>query len=221
MKYFTTDFIEFFKELSANNNKEWFHSQKKRYEGSVKGPFLRFVGDLIAEIQKADSGLAIEAKDCILRINRDIRFSKDKTPYNLHVTAFISNGGRKDKSQPGLFIRFSPELTGIMGGCFGPDKNQLAAIRAAIIKQPDNLQSLIHAKAFQEKFGSIKGETMKRIPKEYREAAEKHPLILNKQFYFVAEETPNLITQNNLMDTIMAYYAAMKPVNDFLASVIK
>ena len=103
MQYFTEDFINFFKELAANNHKEWFHENKKRYESSVKKPFTVFVGKMIEEIQKVDADLMIEPKDCILRINRDIRFSKDKTPYNLHYTAFISRGGKKDKSIPGFF----------------------------------------------------------------------------------------------------------------------
>ena len=106
MKYFTSDFVEFFKDLAKNNQKEWFHENKKRYEASIKNPFTLFLKDLIAEIQKFDSELHIEPKDCILRINRDVRFSKDKTPYNLHYTAFISKGGKKDKSIPGFFLRF-------------------------------------------------------------------------------------------------------------------
>ena len=221
MKYFNDDFIKFFKELSKNNHKEWFHSQKKRYQSSVKEPFETFVSDLILAIQKKDKNLKVEAKDCILRINRDIRFAKDKTPYNLHVTAFISKGGRKDKSIPGLFLRFSPEMVGVMGGCFAPDKNQLAAIRSSIIENPKGFPKLLQAKAFKEKFGSIKGEQMKRIPKEYQEAAEKLPLILNKQFYYVAEENPGLITSDHLMKTIMDYYKTMKPANDFLTQLIQ
>jgi uncharacterized protein (TIGR02453 family) len=125
MKYFTSDFVEFFKDLAKNNHKEWFHQNKKRYELSVKNPFTLFLNDLITEIKKYDTTLEIEPKDCILRINKDIRFSKDKTPYNLHYTAFISKGGKKDKSIPGLFLRVSPEEIGIMAGCFGVSKEQL------------------------------------------------------------------------------------------------
>ena len=102
MQYFTQDYLDFFTELHQNDHKEWFHSQKKRYEISVKAPFERFIGDLIDRTQEHDPALQITAKECILRINRDIRFSKDKTPYNLHRRAFVSQGGRKDKSIPGI-----------------------------------------------------------------------------------------------------------------------
>ena len=221
MKYFEKDYINFFKDLSKNNHKEWFHANKKRYETSVKNPFLNFVGDLITEIQKTDKTIQVEAKNCIGRINRDIRFAKDKTPYNLHMTAFISPLGKKDKSQPGIYLRFSPEMLGIMGGCFGPDKTQLANLRKAIIKNPKEINKLISSKKFKDAFGDIKGDVMKRIPKDLQAAVEKEPLILHKQFYYVKEEKPTLITSPDLMKQILKYHKIMLPVNEFLTKAIK
>ena len=90
MKYFSSDYLEFFKELAPNNNKDWFDKNRKRYIDSVKEPFKKFVTDLIQEISKVDDEVQIEAKDAIFRINRDIRFSKDKTPYKLNNSAIIS-----------------------------------------------------------------------------------------------------------------------------------
>ncbi len=220
MQYFTKDFIDFFKELAKNNHKDWFHANKKRYETSVKKPFEVFVGKMITEIQQWDPDLQVEPKNCMLRINRDIRFSKDKSPYNLHYTAFISKVGRKDKSIPGFFLRFSPEMIGIMGGCFGPSKEQLEKIRARISEDPTSFRKLIENKDFIQKFGGIKGETMKRIPKEWQEAHAKEPLIANKQFYFVAEETPDLIISASLVDHLMEYWKIMQPVNKYLTKAI-
>ncbi len=221
MQYFTEDFINFFKELAANNHKEWFHENKKRYESSVKRPFTVFVGKMIEEIQKVDADLMIEPKDCILRINRDIRFSKDKTPYNLHYTAFISRGGKKDKSIPGFFVRFSPEMVGIMGGCFGPDKEQLLKIRTKIKKDPKTFRKLIEEQQFTEHFGELKGEAMKRIPKEWQQAIEKEPYIANKQFYFVTEKPSDLILSEQLIGELMRYWKIMQPLNDYLTKAIQ
>ena len=220
MKYFTDDFIHFFQELENNNNKEWFHDNKKRYEASVKKPFESFVSALIEAVSKHEK-LDILAKDCILRINRDMRFAKDKTPYNLHRTAFISNGGRKNKNLPGLFIRMSPELVGVMGGCFGPDKYQLYAIRAAIQNAPSEINQLRNEKTFKRNFGDIRGNTIKRVPKEFKESAAKEPLILNKQYYYMREDKSDLITSDMLLDKIMEYYFIMKPLNDYLTNAIK
>ncbi len=219
MKYFSNDFTKFFKELKSNNQKEWFHANKKRYEAEVKKPFAKFVSDLIQELGKYEE-LNVQAKDCILRINRDIRFSKDKTPYNTHVTAIISKAGRKDKSIPGLYIRLSPDMIGIMGGCYGPDKDQLARIRNTIAQDPKAFQKIISEKSFASKFGEIKGDSIKRVPKEYKEAAETEPLILKKHFYYMAEESPALISSDKLLPSVLEYYQVMKPVNDFFTKAI-
>lgn len=215
MKYFNHGFLEFFKSLATNNNKEWFHAHKDDYEKNVKLPFEAFVQELIYQIQKFDTSIQLHPKDAILRINKDIRFSKDKSPYNLHCTAFISSGGKKDKGIPGLYLRFSPESLGIMGGCYGPSPKQLQDIRTYISKNIQHFNNLLNEKNFINKFSQIKGETIKRIPENLRDISAKEPLILNKQWYFVAEREPELITSPNLVQEIMEYYHSGKPLNDF------
>ncbi|HNR54889.1 MAG TPA: DUF2461 family protein, partial [Flavobacteriales bacterium] len=86
MAWFTNDFNDFFKDLAKNNNKEWFDANRKRYEASVKEPFTAFVAEAIKRIGKHDKAVRIEPKEAIFRINRDIRFSKDKTPYKLNAS---------------------------------------------------------------------------------------------------------------------------------------
>ena len=157
MAHFDQDFIDFFRELAKNNNREWFNDNKKRYEKSVKKPFAAFVAEMIGRIQQKDQEVQVQPKDCILRINRDIRFSKDKTPYNLHLTAIISPAGRKDKSIPGFFFRFGPEQIDIMGGCYGPSKEQLAALRGAIAENGAAFKKVIGAKAFVGKIWRNQG----------------------------------------------------------------
>jgi uncharacterized protein (TIGR02453 family) len=220
MKYFTPDFTEFFKDLAQNNNKDWFHENKRRYETSVKNPFNYFLTDLITEIQKFDTDLNIEPKDCILRINKDIRFSKDKSAYNLHYTAFISKGGKKDKSIPGLFLRFGPEEIGIMAGCYGVSKDQLFEIRKAIQSDLKQFKTLYSDKELISKFGSIQGEEHKRIPKEFQETYKLEPLIAKKQFYLVVMRETELLTSDNLIDELMEYWHAAKPINDYLTNTM-
>lgn len=95
MAHFTQDYLDFFKELAANNNKDWFHGNKKRYEASVKKPFEEFVQDIINRTSELDDRFAGEAKKAVFRIYRDVRFSKDKTPYKLNCSAIIAPGGKK------------------------------------------------------------------------------------------------------------------------------
>ena len=89
MAWFEKEFIAFFLELEVNNHKEWFHENKKRYEQYVKEPFYNFVAEMIKRINKDDPSIAIEPKEAIFRINRDIRFSKDKQPYKNYYHALV------------------------------------------------------------------------------------------------------------------------------------
>jgi len=221
MQYFTQDFIDFLKELDANNRKEWFHDNKKRYESSVKNPFLKFLQDLFAEIRKHDNQFKVEAKDCIARINRDIRFAKDKTPYNIHYTAFASRGGKKNKHIPGIFLRFGPEEVGIMGGCYMLSKEQLLSVRRQISSNIPKFRKLISATDFVAKFGEIVGEEHKRIPKEFQSAHVKEPLIAKKQFYYMAQRKPELILSKELLSEIMSYWHTARPVNEYFIRAIQ
>ena len=216
MAYFTKDFLQFFNELQKNNTKDWFDANRKRYQTSVKEPFYKFTDILISKVNERDETVQITAKDAVMRINRDIRFSPDKTPYNTHYGAIISSAGRKDKSIPGFFLRFSPEYIGLFGGAHGIDKNQLLKIRRAIADDPGKFQKLINHKDFRHYFGDIQGEKHKRIPPEFKEAAIKEPLIANKQFYYVAKLPAETMLQDDLPDLMMEYWEIANPVREFL-----
>lgn len=221
MAFFTAEFTDFFKSLAQNNNRDWFTAHKKTYENEVKKPFEAFVSHMLERISAVDPSVQITAKDAILRINRDIRFSKDKTPYNLHRTAFLSAGGRKNKSIPGFFLRLSPEMVGIMAGAFQPSKEELHQIRSAITKNPKKLEKILNNEDFKNKFSSIKGEQNKRIPKEFQSAVEAHPIIANKQFYALAELPADWISREDLADELMTYFHAAKPLNDYLLNAMQ
>ncbi len=216
MIYFTHEFLSFFQELSLNNHRDWFHSNKSRYEKHVKKPFYTFVADLIDCIHEDDSRITLEPKHAIFRINRDIRFSKDKTPYKTNVSAVISPQGRKDFTYPGFYVDFSHEQLYLGGGAYSVDKEQLEKLRFTIAAQPQRFQQLLEEKGFKEKYGEIKGEKNKRLPKELKEAADQQPLLFNKQFYYMATLESQLVLQENLMDLVLDYYYAAKPLRDFL-----
>ena len=220
MKYFTVDYLEFFKELAPNNNKDWFDINRKRYLSSVKEPFKKFVSDLIQEVAKLDNEVQIEAKDAIFRINRDIRFSKDKTPYKLNNSAIISKTGRKDKNYPGIYIELSPDKFRFYGGVYMPDTKQVQKIREAIVNQGDELNDILINKDFKSKFGEIKGEKNKRIPIEFRELSKKQPLLFNKQWYHFAELSPKIILQDDLMETVLEYVQAASKMRVFLKNAL-
>lgn len=221
MAWFTADFNQFFKDLAKNNNKEWFDANRKRYETGVKKPFEAFVAEAIARVGKHDKAVRIEPKEAIFRINRDIRFSKDKTPYKLNTSAIISPAGRKDHSTPGIYFELGPENVKFFGGAYEPEKDQLVRIRTAILRDPKGFRKVVDGKTFKAMFGTVRGEANKVLPPEFKSAAAKEPLIANKQFYVGAEKPAKLVTDPKLMEALMDHYLAMCPFNVWLAAAMK
>ena len=221
MAWFTSDFNAFFKELAKNNNKEWFDANRKRYETSVKRPFEAFTAEAIKRIAKHDKAVKIGPKEAIFRINKDIRFSKDKTPYKLETSAIISTAGRKDHSTPGIYFALGPESLKFYGGAYQPEKDQLQRIRTAILRDGKGFRKVIEAKNFKAMFGNVQGGANKVLPPEFKAAVVKEPLIANKQFYVGAEQPAKLVTDARLMEVLMDHYLAMCPLNVWLAGAMK
>lgn len=222
MSFFTQEFLDFFIELAPNNNKDWFDVNRKRYENFVKKPFSDFVTHLIQEVAKTDPAFKeIEAKDCIFRINKDIRFSKDKSPYKMMVSAVVAPNGKKSKAVNGVYFELGPEYMRVYGGVYEIDKEDLLIVREGIAAKSEEFKKLYSASSFTSVFGEILGEKNKIIPKELREAAENEPLIFNKQWYFYAEFPPEKILSKDLDKSILACFEAGKPVEQFFNELIK
>lgn len=216
MPYFSNEFIKFFKELDQNNNREWFTKNKKRFEMHVKKPFESFVADCIKEAQKINKDINIEPKDAVFRIYRDIRFSKDKTPYKDHLGAVICPGGRKQHENPGYYVHASAKNLMIGGGAYFLPKDGLYKVRQEITYQPKEFKKIIENKKFKDLYQEIQGEKNKIIPKEFKADAEAQPLIANKQFYFMAELKPKILTSDDLIKTVREHFKAGEALNKFL-----
>ena len=220
MSLFNVDYINFFKELSQNNQKKWFDQNRSRYEESVKTPFFSFVEGMIEKVQADDPEVKITTKESIFRINRDIRFSKDKTPYTTHMSALISRTGKKDKGFPGFFFSMGASNIMIYGGAHSIERERLYNIRKYISEHLDEFSKLLAARSFKEKYGRIHGDKNKRIPAEFTEAAEKQPLLFNKDFYYYTKLDAKKILDTNLVDVFMDYYLAAKPMREFLITAV-
>lgn len=221
MAWFTADFNKFFKELAANNNKEWFDAHRKRYEQSVKEPFAAFTGEMIQRIGRLDKNVSITPREAIFRINRDIRFSKDKTPYKLNCSAIISPAGRSDHAVPGIYYELGPEAVRIYGGAYQPGKPQLEAIRHAIMRDPRSFRKVIDPAAFKKHFTAVRGEKNKVLPAPFKQAVAREPLIAYKQFYVRTELPPDSVTDPALADMMLVHFKAMQPFNDWLTKAMK
>ncbi len=216
MPYFNQDFIVFFTELEKNNNREWFNANKSRYEKSVKEPFYDFVQDMIFRIHEQDPAIMITPEEAIFRIYRDLRFSKDKTPYKTYVSAVISPRGRKDNTYPGVYLEVNAKYIRFYSGIYKMTKEQLQSVRSFIAAYPEEFNSLIKAKKFRQVFGKILGEQNKRVPPEFKNLLKEQPLIANKQFYYYKEINSENLLRKDLPQRLMKYYFASQPLNKFL-----
>jgi uncharacterized protein (TIGR02453 family) len=219
MTYFTKEFIQFFSELEKNNHKEWFHSNKKRYEQFVKNPMKRFVSDVVGELHKIDAEIVIDPTKCIGRINRDIRFSNDKTPYKTRTFAHVYKGDKVDPN-PVIAFQLGAKDIGFMSGFYNPSKERLKSIRNKIKADSETFKELYSSKDFLDKYGRIRGDANKRIPAEYIEAFKKEPLIANKQFFYVNEFKSDMLLSDDLLPAVIDHYLAAKPLNDFFSKSV-
>jgi uncharacterized protein (TIGR02453 family) len=221
MAFFSEDFNQFFIELAANNHKDWFDLNRKRYEKNIKDTFKSFVGHMIKELSSINPKFKdLEPKDCIFRINRDIRFSKDKTPYKLRLSAVIAPGGKKDYMGEGMYFEFGPEHVRFYSGVYQLDKASLLKIREAIAANPFEFKKLYSDPAFETMYGTIRGEQNKIVPKEFKSAAEIEPLLYNKQFYYFAEHEPSLILDDQLDAKLVEAYKVAKPIEEYFTKIL-
>lgn len=180
-------FFEFLKELEANNTKEWFDENRSRYEKDVKKPFEDFSIELGQKIIEFDPEIMRDFKKGIFRINRDIRFSKNKTPYKTNRSVAYSKNGKNDVADPGYYIELSPKGCFIAGGAWCPSTENIKKIRKEIYYNTEEFHSIVLDTIFKEVLGGIKGETSKRLDKETSEWLKDSEFIINKQFYFFQE----------------------------------
>lgn len=221
MSYFTQEFLTFMQELPANNNTEWFNANKPRYQKFVKEPFEQFVDALIAALGQTDNTLAnITHKECIFRINRDVRFSADKSPYKINKSALISSFGRKNMTLPALYLEVSAEHLRLYSGCYQLETKEVQKVREKIYNESARFNELVTNADFVEAFGQVRGEKAKRLNKPFSEMAENQPLLFNKSFYYFMELPPESIFEPNIIDLLVAKYNLAEPLNAFLSEAL-
>lgn len=217
---FNQDSLHFLLELSQNNNRDWFHANKKRYEEVLKEPAKVFTQNLIEAIQEFDPEILVEPKDVLFRIYRDTRFSKDKTPYKTHVGGLISKHGRRGKEHPGYYFHVEGGRLMLGGGGYFMEKETLLRVRTNIANNPQALDDILADKKFKKHFGEIKGEENKRIPAPFKPVLARQPLIAKKQFYYMAEFPPEKVIGKAGVKFCAKVLASGKVLNDYLVEAM-
>lgn len=210
--------LKFLKDIRKNNNREWFETNRRRYE-AAKEDFEQFLSLLIKELTKVNKNFAgLEPKDCVFRIYRDVRFSKDKTPYKSNLSASIKEGGKKgDKC--GIYIHIEPDGEWgnmIAGGFWQPDSPLLKSIRQEIEYHTPEFKKIINSKDFKKWFGELEGEKLKNVPKGIDKDHPDVELFKYTSYIISHEIKTKDVTSNALLKECVSGYKVMKPLLDFL-----
>src|SRR5450759_3383732 len=160
--------LDFLTAIKSNNNRDWFIKNRHLYM-NAKDNFESFVQEIINKLIEFEPIMkGLEVKSCVYRLNRDIRFSNDKSPYKSHLGAFIVRGGKKNGDKfAGYYVHIEPEKSIIAGGAYMPPTPWLSAIREMINEEPEKLVKIINTKDFIKYLGKIEGEKLKKAPKGY------------------------------------------------------
>jgi uncharacterized protein (TIGR02453 family) len=209
--------LEFLNGLKINNNREWFLQNQSGYK-EAKNNFETFVQELINEIIVFEPIMkGLEVKNCVFRINRDIRFSHDKSPYKTNFGAFIVRGGKSNGDKfPGYYFHIEPGSSMIAGGAYVPPSPWLSAIRENISDEPDKFLSIIGDKNFKKYFGTIDGEKLKTAPKGYPSDHPHIELLKYKSYLALHEVADEDVIKPGYLEHVIRVCKAMKPFNDFL-----
>lgn len=205
--------LEFLTQLKENNNREWFTENKKRFDSEQKTT-KTFFTQILTDLEKIDS---IE-KMQMHRIYRDIRFSKDKTPYKNHFS--VSFDRTKPLLRGGMYLHIENDTSFVGGGFWEPNNEDLFRIRKEIELDASDLKEIITDKTFVSYFGTLEGEELKTAPKGFDKTHPDIELIRKKQFVIRRKFSNKEVLSPNFQEEVLATFKAMRPFFDYMSDVL-
>lgn len=211
--------FEFLVDLQFNNNRKWFGENHDRYQ-HARSEFEQFVEILIPEIHQIDDSIDVtSAKECIFRLYRDVRFSKNKEPYKTNFGAYIAKGGRKSQ-YAGYYVHFEPDQSFIGGGIYMPEPAILKLIRQGIYENTEAFKNIINNGKFNKFFPDIYGEPLKTAPKGFPKDFPDIDLLKYRHYAVTHQITNSFWFQKDVMDKVIDIFKIQHPFNQFLNKVI-
>jgi uncharacterized protein (TIGR02453 family) len=211
--------LKFLKDLKKNNNKPWFDANRKRYE-AAKADFAAFIQKVIDSFGKKDAGIKdLLAKDCMFRINRDVRFSKDKSPYKSNFGASINKGGKKAWNSAGYYFQVQPGRNFAGGGIWMPEPNELKKVRQEIDYNFADFKKIIGSKKFKSVYGDLDRSAeflLSRVPKGYEPDNAAAEYLKLKSFVAISFFSDADLTSKDLVKKTVAAFEALQPLVLFI-----
>ena len=203
------DLFDFLKELKANNSREWFQANKQRYEAEVREPLMEFIRQFephLEEISPYFLAIAKKSGGSMFRIHRDVRFSKDKSPYKTHASLHFRHENGKDVHCPGFYLHLEPGECFCGAGMWHPDSPSLRAVREAIVEKPIEWVKVSRSDAFE-----TRGESLKRAPRGFDPDHELIDDLRLKDHVAVVKLTEKNVLGKDFLQNFVEHCGAMAP----------
>lgn len=216
--------LQFLKDLEKNNYKAWFDENRHRYE-SAKNDFLAFTDTVIDAFGKKDTHIAhLTARECIFRINRDIRFAKDKTPYKRNLAVSINKGGKKSMLA-GYYFHLEPGNKSFMGGgVWQPLPADLQKVRQEIDYNFAAFKKVLNSKSFSSVYGALsteEGMVLSRVPKGYEVDNPAAELLKFKSFVAMTPISDKALTDKGLLKQTVKAFETIQPLIELLNEALE
>ncbi len=222
MRYFSKETFSFLKALSENNNREWFAVHRQEYENLIRTPSLAFISDMCRDLPSISPHFIAnprKAGGSLMRIHRDTRFSKDKTPYKVNIGIQFRHKAGKDIHAPGYYVHIAPDGCFVGVGMWHPEADALFKIREAIVKNGDAWVATRDNNSFRKNF-ILEGEKLSNAPRGF---ARNHPLVEDlkrKDFICLAEMNKTTVTSNNFRTWVVEHFRQANPFMRFLCNAL-
>lgn len=209
--------LEFLKDLRRHNNREWFNEHKARYQAEHRHmiDFAKTLRDRLSHYDKLEPQ---SGKQILFRIYRDVRFSKDKSPYKTHFAGHLKRATKWLRG--GYYFHISPGESMVGGGFWAPEKEDLLRIRQELAADAEPLRQIIAAPEFQQTFGELMGDTVKTAPKGFSRDHPNIDLIRHKQFVVRHDFSDAEVTSPEFMDQLVESFRRMRPFFDYMSDVL-
>jgi len=209
--------LDFLKLLKKNNNRDWFNHNKEHYLTELQNIEL-FANDLLTELNKHDVIETVNGKKSLHRIYRDVRFSKDKTPYSTHWGGGFKRASKLRRGS--YYFHLEPGNTFIAGGFWGPEPSDLKRIRDEFAYDAKSFRTILKNKKFIETFGTLKGEQIKTTPKGFDANDDAIDLLRYKQFLLIKKFTDKEVLSTDFVKQVSASFKIMRPFLDYMSDVL-
>ncbi|MFT5846277.1 DUF2461 domain-containing protein [Psychroserpens sp.] len=211
---FSKDVLEFFKRLEKNNDRDWFNAHKaeyKSYETLAKEVF-KYISDGLNKQDLIDTFK-------VLRIYRDVRFSKNKLPYKIHISGSFHR--KKPELRGGYYLHIQPgNQSFLAAGFWDPNKEDLLRLRREFEQDDQDIREIIHNTSFKSIWGELEGDELKTAPRDFDKEHAAIDLIRKKQFVFTKRFSDKEIIESNFADEVVVSFQAIRPFFDYMSAVL-